>query len=133
MFKQYFQQIGIDPVTKTRLKQISNHVAAKQQPRGMTLEEFELIRNSVKVDLLVVEFKPSADATSIVSPADLQHHKQRIYHIQQVFNSEDVLPKKFGVEKCPDLVVIKLKGDKEHWTNGLESLSLILRTIEAQE
>ena len=43
------------------------------------------------------------------------------------------MPKKFGVEKCPDLVVIKLKGDKEQWTNGLESLSLILRTIEAQE
>lgn len=99
----------------------------------MTLEEFELILNSVKVDLLVVEFKPSADATSIVAAADLQHHKQRIYHIQQVFNSEDVLPKKFGIVKCPDLAVIKLKGDKEQWTNGLESLSLILRTIEAQE
>ena len=71
MFKQYFKQIGIDPETKTRLKQISQVTKKPVQPRGMTLEEFDLIRNSVKVDLLVVEFKPSADDTSIVDPADL--------------------------------------------------------------
>jgi len=42
-----------------------------------------------------------------------------------------LVAKNYGVTKAPDIVLIKIKN--KEWTTGINSLNLVLETIEKEE
>lgn len=51
--------------------------------------------------------------------------------MSQTFNPDAPLSLKFGIEEAPDIVLFK--GKKSNWVSGLDSLMLVLETIEKEQ
>lgn len=51
-----------------------------------------------------------------------------MHHMKEVYQPTNPLAQKYGILSAPDVVVIKIiKGD---WTSGIDSLNLILESME---
>lgn len=95
----------------------------------MTIAEFDtLIQSKNKDEFVVVEFKLTEGSESCIPPAVLIKHGHRLNLVPQTFDSDADLVKKYGVQSAPDILLIKIKTNS--WVTGLESLLLILQSIE---
>lgn len=121
-------------MTKLLVKKESTPVIKPKKPEGMSIEEFNFVAQNVKKELLIVEFKQSQEAKSCINEVSMQRHQHRLHIISENFSAESALAKKFTITQAPDIVVMKTAANtQKDWTSGLDSLMLILQTIEAEE
>jgi hypothetical protein len=85
----------------------------------------------VKEDLLVIEFKQSNDAPSCIPAQSLTKHKHRLHLITQTYDVNAPLVQKFGIKDLPEIVLYK--GGRSHWVSGIDSLMVVLETVEQEE
>jgi hypothetical protein len=130
MFKPFFKQIGIDGDKKVA---ITSAAVEETKQTGINLHQLGVLKSSVKADFLCIEFCASETSVSIIPSEYLARHKHRLYVVKQVFSKNDELAKTYKVCKAPELIVLKLKSNQDQWTTGVNSLLMILNSIEAQE